>query len=176
MTRKSERGEGGREGPWRHGEACIPWDAGCSAARGACTGTPGGPRRRRRQCRAAWAAEAEAMPLPPCPLPPAERPRGRIRNRTVGGLALASGEPRGREARRGVLRRNAAAAAGPWRCRPGAGGLQVSRRPRRVRAWRPHGRPRAPRSCSLLPHAAALPCLACSRCPRLGVAPSPPFL
>jgi hypothetical protein len=113
------------------------------------------------------------MPLPPCPLPPAERPRGRIRNRTVGGLALASGEPRGQEARRGVLRRNAAAAAGPWRCRPGAGGRQVSRRPRRVRAWRPHGRPRAPRSCSLLPHAAALPCLACSRCPRLGVAPSP---
>ena len=48
--------------------------------------------------------------------------------------------------------------------RLGGGGRQVSRRPRRVRAWRPHGRP----PCSLLP-----PCLPPAwpwppRCPSLG--------
>jgi hypothetical protein len=89
------------------------------------------------------------------------RTRERIKRRRAGGRADqgVEGEPRrgpGEEERRGVLRRIGAARA--WR------GRQVSRLPRRARAWRPHGR-RAARAFLLL--RPPLPPLASSVSPLL---------
>lgn len=82
-----------------------------------------------------------------------DRIRGRPRQWGEGARpGPGGGEPRGE-----VLRR--IAAAGSWRCGCGGGGRQVSRRPRRVRAWRPHGRPRGARPCSLLPPPCLSACL-----------------
>lgn len=93
-----------------------------------------------------------------------DRIRGRPRQWGEGARpGPGGGEPRGE-----VLRR--IAAAGSWRCGCGGGGRQVSRRPRRVRAWRPHGRPRGARPCSLLPP----PCLsACLPPPSISLSLSP---
>lgn len=101
-------------------------------------------------------------PPPPCPQPATEG-AGKPDQGTVTGSgepAAAAAVGRGRE----TWRCGAAGGGFEAHCgggvmavRLGGGGRQVSRRPRRVRAWRPHGSPRGARPCSLLPPPAFLP-------------------